>query len=242
MRRPRQLVLPLPVREALRREDYYVSRSNGLAVALLDDWAGWPNGKMILVGPRGAGKTHLAHVWAKETGAVIVPARDLPGADIPTLARAPVCVEDADRIATDRLAEEALFHLHNLALAERRALLLTASSPPRQWGLALPDLRSRMEATQTATLPDPDDDLLGAVIAKTLNDRGCLPAPEVILYLVRHMPRRFAAALALVDALDAQAMGRPKGITRALARDVLTRMTPALDAPRTPRSPDETRN
>ncbi|KAA8608103.1 chromosomal replication initiator protein DnaA [Salipiger aestuarii] len=242
MRRPRQLVLPLPVREALGREDYYVSRSNGLAVALLDDWAGWPNGKMILVGPRGAGKTHLAHVWAKETGAVIVPARDLPGADIPTLARAPVCVEDADRIATDRLAEEALFHLHNLALAERRALLLTASSPPRQWGLALPDLRSRMEATQTATLPDPDDDLLGAVIAKTLNDRGCLPAPEVILYLVRHMPRRFAAALALVDALDAQAMGRPKGITRALARDVLTRMTPALDAPRTPRSPDETRN
>ena len=227
MPRPRQLILPLPVREALGREDYYVSRSNGLAVALLDDWANWPNGKMILVGPRGAGKTHLAHVWAKETGAVIVPAHDLPGADIPALARTPVCVEDADRIAADRPAEESLFHLHNLALAEGRALLLTASAPPRQWGLTLPDLRSRMEASQTATLPDPDDDLLGAVIAKTLNDRGCLPAPEVIPYLVRHMPRSFGAAQALVDALDAQAMGRPKGITRALARDVLGRIAPA---------------
>lgn len=230
MRAPRQLKLPLPVREALGREDYYVSRSNGLAVALLDDWANWPNGKMILVGPRGAGKTHLAHVWAKETGAVIAAAADLPQADIPALVRCPVCIEDADRIAGDRPAEEALFHLHNLALAEGRALLLTASSPPRQWGLDVPDLRSRMEATQTATLPDPDDDLLGAVIAKTLNDRGCLPAPEVIPYLVRHMPRSFAAALALVDALDAQAMGRPRGITRALARDVLARMTGQPDA------------
>lgn len=152
---PRQLSLPLPVREALGREDYYVSRSNGLAVALLDDWAGWPNGKMILVGPRGAGKTHLAHVWAKETGASIIPAAELPDADIPALARHPVCVEDADRIAGMRPAEEALFHLHNLALAEGRALLLTASAPPRGWGLTCPTCAAGWRQARPPPCPIP---------------------------------------------------------------------------------------
>ena len=74
---PDQLPLPLPVRAALGREDYFVGQSNGLAVALLDNWQSWPNGKMVLVGPSGAGKTHLAHVWAAETGAAIVPAASL---------------------------------------------------------------------------------------------------------------------------------------------------------------------
>lgn len=227
MIRPKQLPLPLPVRAALGREDYFVSRSNGLAVALLDDWQSWPNGKMILVGPAGAGKTHLAHVWAAETGAAIVPSADLPGADIPTLARGPICVEDADRSAGDRETEEALFHLHNLALAERQPLLVTARNAPRHWPLVVADLKSRMEGTQTATLPDPDDTLLAAVLAKLLADRQVVPTPDVIPYLVRHMSRSFAMARDLVDALDANAMGRPRGITRALARDVLARLEAA---------------
>ena len=224
---PDQLPLPLPVRAALGREDYFVGQSNGLAVALLDNWQNWPNGKMVLVGPSGAGKTHLAHVWAAETGAAIVPAASLPQADIPALATAPICVEDGDRIAGNRPAEEALFHLHNLALAQRQPLLVTARSAPPLWPLVIADLKSRMEGTQTATLPDPDDTLLAAVLAKMLADRQCVPAADVIPYLVRHMPRTFAMARALVTALDANAMGRPKGITRSLARDILARLDPS---------------
>lgn len=227
---PEQLPLPLPVRTALGREDYFVGGSNALAVALMDNWRDWPSGKLVLVGPGGAGKTHLAHVWAAETGAAIIGAADLPGADIPALAMAPVCVEDADRSAGDRAAEEALFHLHNLALAQRQPLMVTASAAPSLWPLSLPDLKSRMEGTQTATLPDPDDTLLAAVLVKLLADRQCVPAPDVIPYLIRHMPRSFAMAQQLVEALDASAMGRPKGITRALARAVLTRLvTPPED-------------
>ncbi|MCR8550687.1 chromosomal replication initiator DnaA [Salipiger sp. P9] len=224
---PEQLPLPLPVRLALGREDYFVGASNALAVAQIDSWQNWPNGKLVLVGPAGAGKTHLAHVWAAETGAAIIAAADLPAADISALAQGPVCIEDADAIAGQRDAEEALFHLHNLALAERQPLMLTARAAPALWPLGLPDLKSRMEGTQTATLPDPDDTLLAAVLAKLLADRQCVPAPDVIPFLVPRMARSFAAARALVEALDASAMTRPKGITRALARAVLTRLEEA---------------
>ncbi|EPX85132.1 AAA family ATPase [Salipiger mucosus] len=221
-----QLPLPLPARAALGREDYFVSRANGLAVALVEDWVNWPAGKLLLVGPPGAGKTHLAHVWAAESGAQIAQAAALPRRDIPALAGAPICVEDVAAVAGDRAAEEALFHLHNLALAQGQPLLLTADRPPQHWGLSLPDLASRMEGTPSATLPEPDDTLLAAVLAKLFGDRQIVPGPDVIPYLVRHMPRSFATAQEVVAALDAAGLGKGRRITRALAREVVSGLAP----------------
>jgi hypothetical protein len=59
-----QLVFDLPVRPAMGRDDFFVTGSNAGALAQVDGWRDWPFGKLVLVGPEGAGKTHLAHVWA----------------------------------------------------------------------------------------------------------------------------------------------------------------------------------
>lgn len=224
MTNARQLPLPLPVRTALGREDYFVSPANALAVALIEAWQSWPARKFVLLGPEGSGKTHLAHVWAVQSGAVTVSAQDLAQADIPALATHPVCVEDAHVIAGHRPSEEALFHLHNLVLAEGHAMLLTATRPPARWGLVLPDLQSRLEGTQSASLPEPDDALLAAVLAKLFADRQITPARDVIPYLVHHMPRSYAEARRIAQALDHLALTRKCGITRPMARDVLIAM------------------
>ena len=62
----RQLAFDLPAREAFRREDFFVSPANAVALAAGEAWRGWPSGKMLLVGPQGSGKTHLARLWAAE--------------------------------------------------------------------------------------------------------------------------------------------------------------------------------
>ncbi|KUF12021.1 DnaA ATPase domain-containing protein [Pseudoponticoccus marisrubri] len=222
----RQLPLPLPTRPALGREDFYVTPANRLAVAQIEGWQTWPARKMVLTGPEGAGKTHLAHVWARLAQARIVAAEHLTAADIPALAGRPVCVEDADRIAGARAAEEALFHLHNLVLAEGHALLVTARLVPEAWPLLVPDLRSRILGAQAAQLDDPDDDLLAALLVKLFADRQIVPAPDVIPYLARRMPRRYRFAQDLVAALDRAALGRPKGVSRPLAAEVLARLDP----------------
>jgi chromosomal replication initiation ATPase DnaA len=218
---PLQLKFDIPARPALGRGDFYVTQSNAVALGLIDTWPNWPGGRLVLVGPRGSGKTHLAHVWCTDSGGRMIAAEDVAQADVPTLAEAPVCVEDVDRIAGDAAAEEALFHLHNLALANGQTLLFTASNPPAAWALGLPDLASRMGSSPVAKLNLPDDILLSAVLAKLFADRQIVPMADVIPYLVRWMPRSFEAAGQVVAHLDTEALGTPKGVTRTLARTAL---------------------
>lgn len=218
---PEQLSFDLPQRPALGREDFFVSPANAAAVAMIEGWQGWPSRKLLLVGPEGAGKTHLAHVWAALAQARIVAAQSLASADIEALAQGAVAVEDAQQIAGDRAAETALFHLHNLTLADGHALLVTARMPPQRWGLGLPDLASRMQGSLMADMRAPDDALLSAVLIKLFADRQLRPSPDTILYIARRIERSFEAAHTIVERLDAKALADRRAITRALAARLL---------------------
>lgn len=216
-----QLIFDLPVREALGREDFFVSPANAEAVAMIEGWQDWPSHKLVLTGPPGAGKTHLVHVWAKLSGARIVRAADLANADIPELATNHIAVEDCDTIAGHHATEEALFHLHNLALAEGRSILFTATKPANLWNLSLPDLASRMQGTPASPLHEPDDTLLGVVMLKLLADRQVTPTPNTVPYLVRRIDRSFAAARDVVVRLDSMALSSGRPINRTLAAKLL---------------------
>lgn len=217
----RQLAFDLPARSSLRRGDFFVSPQNAVALAAIDGWRGWPLGKMVLAGPRGSGKTHLAHIWAAAADARLIDAASLPGADIAALAQTGVAVEDVDTLAGDAEAEVALFHLHNLLAERRLPLLLTASLSPRDWGLELPDLISRVQAAALTHLDAPDDALLSAVLVKLFADRQISVPPNLIPYLVARMDRSFATARDLVSRLDAEALAQGRPVTRQLAAEVL---------------------
>ncbi|PTX56637.1 DnaA protein [Litoreibacter ponti] len=214
-----QLTFTLPAKVALGREDYFVSDANAVAVAVIEDWPNWPQGKLVLAAPSGAGKTHLAMVWAAEAGAQTAAARIL--ADPETLATGPRVVEDIDQIAGNRAAETQLFHLHNLMAERGHPLLMTSAIAPARLELALPDLRSRLEATALASLDAPDDMLLTALVVKLFSDRQIALKPEVLSYALPRLPRSFAAARRFVERMDARALAEKKTPGRGLARAVL---------------------
>lgn len=217
-----QLVLDLPLREARGREDFLVSPANAAALAALDGWQGWPSRRFVLTGPAGAGKTHLAHVWAAATGARLATPDDLTETAVPALAAAPLALDDAPAVAGRSEAEAALFHLLNLAAAPGgQPVLMTGRARPETWGLRLPDLASRIEAAPRAKLDLPDDTLLAAVMLKLFADRQVVVPPPVILWLVPRMTRSLAFARRLVAALDARALAEGRAITRGMARAVL---------------------
>lgn len=217
----RQLTFDLGKTDAQTRADFFVSASNAAALAALDAWVDWPQGKMVLVGPAGAGKSHLARIWSAATGAARVEGEALALADLPALARTGVVVvDDADRVAGLAESERALFHLHNL-LAGSGRLLLTAEGAPAAWGIALPDLASRLEAAGVARIGLADDALLSAVLVKLFADRQISVTPALIRYLTTRIGRSVAAARRLVEQLDHAALAAGRPVTRALAAELL---------------------
>ncbi len=220
-----QLSLDLPVRAALGRDDYFVTSANAMALGMVESWPNWAGNKLAIAGPAGSGKTHLTHVWAAISNAQIVSAKNLTRTDIPALATGPVAVENVPVIADDPDAQAALFHLHNLTLAEGHSLLVTGISDPKHWGLTLPDLASRMQGTTTATLSEPDDTLLTVLLGKLFADRQLVPTPDTIPYLVKQIDRSYASARELVAALDTASLAQKKPITRAFASKFLKKET-----------------
>lgn len=218
---PRQLSFDLPARAAFGRDDFFVSAANEDAVSFIEEWRDWPARKLVLAGPEGSGKSHLAAIWAGLAEARVVAADGLAAQNIPELARGNLVVEDAEAILGRAAGERALFHLHNLVLAEGGSLLITASSATALGGAVLPDLASRLQGTPAVTLHEPDDALLMAVLMKLLADRQLSPTPGTLPYLAKRIERSFAAARRVIADLDRHALETGRPITRALAAEVL---------------------
>lgn len=219
-----QLILDFPVETAFGKSDFFRSPANALAIDMVEAWRSWPMHRLLLIGPDGSGKSHLAHIWADLSGATLAAAEDIATLDADAATRAPLCIEDAHRLAGSDAGQTALFHIYNFAAERGAPLMITGRGPVSGWGLALPDLNSRLSSVTTVALEPPDDALLAAVMVKQFADRQNVIAPDLIAYLVLRVERSFSAARDVAKALDSHAIARKKPITRRLAAEVLDKM------------------
>ena len=94
---PRQLALALPHEESLSRENFLEGPCNANALALVESWPDWPNRIMLLAGPEGGGKSHLAAIWADIAGARTISAHSLTTENVPvSLATCALVIDDLD--------------------------------------------------------------------------------------------------------------------------------------------------
>ncbi len=214
-----QLILELAADPDFGEEDFLVSQSNEHAYGMIELWPDWPDKILLLLGPPGAGKSHLAAIWAARTGAILQQAAALASADVPALAaNKAILIEDGDLLGH---GEAALFHLTNLARANGMSLLVTARQTPEAWKLATPDLLSRLRLAPCVAIEAPDDALMRAVLVKLLVDRQLIVDTNVVEYAALQLDRDLDAARRFVAALDREGLARGKRITRTMASEVL---------------------
>jgi chromosomal replication initiation ATPase DnaA len=217
---PSQLPLELPFEQHMTAAHFFVSEANAPAHALVTYWPKWPSRVVLLTGPEGAGKTHLTSVWCAQSGAV-----RLSGADIAGLHIGEEQAYAVENIDGERVCEQKLFHILNSAREANAWLLLTSRLPAHAQWPALPDLASRLRALPHAALAGSDDGLVRAVLIKQFKDRQLIVEPDVIDYVVRRMERSLGMVRILVEALDREALALGRRVTRAVAAQVLMRVS-----------------
>jgi chromosomal replication initiation ATPase DnaA len=211
--------LALPHQESLTRDDFLEGPANEAGLALIDSWPDWPNRTMLLVGPQGSGKSHLASIWAEQSGARAIAAHALTADAVPAaLTTGALVVED---LRAGDFDERAMFHLLNLARQDEAYVLVTARIPPSAFEIELRDLRSRLRAVPVVTLLPPDDLLFRGLIVKFCADRQLSVDEAVVSYLITRIERSYTAARAAVALLDTEALRLGRPVTRALAAELL---------------------
>ncbi|MBP8234183.1 MAG: chromosomal replication initiator DnaA [Rhizorhabdus sp.] len=191
-----QIALPFQWPAEANERDFIVGDANRTAVRHLEHWSLWPVMASVLTGPRKSGRSLLGRIFAAKTGGRFV-----------------------DNAETQD--EERLFHAWNAAQADRKPLLLAADEPPARWKIKLPDLRSRLLASQHVAIEEPDGALMTALVEKLINNRGLEARPDVVRYVVPRIERSYVALGRLVDALDEAALARRRPITLAVAKEAL---------------------
>jgi chromosomal replication initiation ATPase DnaA len=226
---PRQLTFRWPHSPSYAREDFLSAPSNLEALTAIELWPNWASRMLMLVGPEGAGKSHLGAIWADAADAILLAGGELDERSLEACAggRA-VLIEDAEQA---RDVEAFLFHLINAALQHNAWLLLTSRSAPDAWGVNTPDLLSRLRLAPIVRLAAPDMELTEAVLFKLFNDRQLQVEPHVISYIALRIERSLGAARELVARLDNEALTQGQRITRAMASNALHEMTSESESP-----------
>ncbi|MDF3047515.1 MAG: chromosomal replication initiator proteinDnaA like protein [Candidatus Midichloriaceae bacterium] len=209
----KQEILPIAINDAnLGEDDFVVSLCNIEAYNALTKQSIWPDNRLLILGEEGAGKTHLAQIWAKKTKAMCF---QEPFEQLYHSASSAIIAEDIEN-----LSERELFHLINYCTQERKSLLMTAKVLPN---FKLRDLKSRINATAKILIRAPDDELVEILMHKYFSLHQVKVDQEVFEFITRRVDRSFAAITQLTAALNEASLKEKRAITIPFVKEVLDR-------------------
>lgn len=220
----KQLSLELPdIDPCYESSRFSRSEANDAAWRTAHAWLGSDEPALIICGPEGAGKTHLAHVIAEEAqkqgaGAAAFVRETAFYADEPA---APFVIVEG----LPPTSSHAFLEACETAAAQGARMIFVGRGHPSGWALGLKDLRTRLEAMPRAVLNEPDEALIRAVIAKSFADRQLRVPERIVDYAVTRLPRTFAAAHAFVALADRKALEEGRKITAPMVQNLLDNLS-----------------
>lgn len=226
-----QLPLEFATQNLMRCEDFMVSECNGEAYKMIVSWPNWLTSGMVIYGPKGCGKTHLAHIFAdmvmanseKPVHVGLVPSESVNMKNIKRLAEENVSIVIEN--LSPKADEEALFHLCNIYNTSGRYVLWTSEIPPSRMNFKLKDLQSRLNMLSCIEIKEPDDIMLRTLIAKLFNDRQLFIGEDILSYIMNNAQRSFSYVRALVEEADYISLVRKTPVNYGVIKEAMERLS-----------------
>ena len=213
-----QLVLKFPTINAYLQQDYYVSSSNHEAYDFINSWPKWLKKIANIFGPSGSGKTHLTSILKNKTSVLQIQSDQLNDKIFFKFkTKEALIIENIN----EKVSENLLFSLWNIALQDNKYLLFTSSKPISSFKFKLPDLRSRAKDIITIGLKLPGDDLIGVILAKNFSDKQIKVEKKHIDYIIKRIDRSYEKISQFVSIFDKYSLKKGTSFDLKLIKDVL---------------------
>ena len=128
---------------------------------------------------------------------------------------------DIDRVAGNRQWEVALFNLFNDLYDAGAQMVVAANAAPRECGIELADLASRMSKLAVFQVQPLDEQQRVAALQLRAQHRGLELPDDTAAYLLKRSRRDMASLYGLLDKLDLEALRAQRRLTIPFVRDVL---------------------
>ena len=213
-----QLVLKFPTINAYLQQDYYVSSSNHEAYDFINSWPKWLKKIANIFGPSGSGKTHLTSILKNKTSVLQIQSDQLNDKIFFKFkTKEALIIENIN----EKVSENLLFSLWNIALQDNKYLLFTSSKPISSFKFKLPDLRSRAKDIITIELKLPGDDLIGVILAKNFSDKQIKVEKKHIDYIIKRIDRSYEKISQFVLTLDKYSLEKGASFSLKMIKEVL---------------------
>ena len=213
-----QLVLQFPAKHVYLKEDFYVSSSNKQAYDFINSWPKWVKKIVNIFGPAGSGKTHLVSILKNKTTTFEIESNELnENIFFKFKTKEALIIENIN----EKVSENLLFSLWNIALQDNKYLLFTSSNPISSFKFKLPDLRSRAKDIITIELKLPGDDLIGVILAKNFSDKQIKVEKKHIDYIIKRIDRSYEKISQFVLTLDKYSLEKGGSFSLKMIKEVL---------------------
>ena len=213
-----QLLLKFNQKQNFNYEDFFVSKSNYFAFALIEKWPKWEKNIVNIHGEKSSGKTHLANIFYKKNKAKKITEGQLNDEIIKKLkVYENIILEDFENKTDERL----LYSLFNLVDNDNKYLLINSLKPISEMNFLLDDLKSRSKNCLFAKIENPDDDLMFAIIVKSFSDKQITVDKKLINFIIKRIDRSYGKISDFIYKIDELSLKKKKPINIKTIKEIL---------------------